>query len=107
MHLYFGARHPASDALYAEELSEWKDDGRLASVSSAYSRTPTPAYVQDILRKDAARLGRFITSGGQVLVCGGRDMAAGVAAAITDILAPLGLSVAMLKAEGRYAEDVY
>lgn len=107
MHLYFGARHPASDALYAEELSDWKDDGRLTSVSTAYSRTPTPAYVQDILRKDATRLGRFITSGGQVLVCGGREMAAGVAVAITDILAPLGLSVAMLKAEGRYAEDVY
>ena len=102
-----GARHPASDALYAEELADWKHDGRLTSVSSAYSRTPTPAYVQDILRKDAARLGQFITSGGQVLVCGGRDMAAGVAVAITDILAPLGLTIAMLKAEGRYAEDVY
>jgi sulfite reductase (NADPH) flavoprotein alpha-component len=107
MHLYFGARHPASDALYAEELSDWKEDGRLTSVSTAYSRTSTPAYVQDILRKDANRLGRFMASGGQVLVCGGRDMAAGVAVAITDILAPLGLSVAMLKAEGRYAEDVY
>jgi sulfite reductase (NADPH) flavoprotein alpha-component len=34
-------------------------------------------------------------------------MAAGVAAAISDILAPLGLNIAMLKAEGRYAEDVY
>jgi sulfite reductase (NADPH) flavoprotein alpha-component len=107
MHLYFGARHPASDALYAEELCDWKQDGRLASVSTAYSRTPTPAYVQDILRKDATRLGRVITSGGQVLVCGGRDMAAGVAAAITDILAPLGLNVATLKAEGHYAEDVF
>jgi sulfite reductase (NADPH) flavoprotein alpha-component len=107
MHLYFGARHPASDALYAEELSDWKQDGRLASVSTAYSRTPTPAYVQDILRKDATRLGRVIMSGGQVLVCGGREMAAGVAVAITDILAPLGLNVAMLKAEGRYAEDVF
>jgi sulfite reductase (NADPH) flavoprotein alpha-component len=63
--------------------------------------------VQDILRKDATRLGRVITSGGQVLVCGGRDMAAGVAAAITDILAPLGLNVATLKAEGHYAEDVF
>lgn len=107
MHLYFGARHRASDALYAEELSAWKQEGRLASVSSAYSRTPTPAYVQDILRKDAARLGRVIMSGGQVLVCGGREMAAGVALAISDILTPLGLNVAMLKAEGRYAEDVF
>ncbi len=107
MHLYFGTRHPASDALYAEELSGWKDDGRLASVSTAYSRTATPAYVQDILRKDAARLGRLIAAGGQVLVCGGREMAAGVAAALADILAPQGVTLATLKAEGRYAEDVY
>ncbi|PPJ49042.1 N-acetylglucosamine transferase [Rhizobium sp. KAs_5_22] len=107
MYLYFGTRHPASDALYAEELSGWKDDGRLASVSTAYSRTATPAYVQDILRKDAARLGRLIAAGGQVLVCGGREMAAGVAAALADILAPQGVTLATLKAEGRYAEDVY
>lgn len=107
MHLYFGARHPASDALYAEELSGWKEDGRLASVSMAYSRTATPAYVQDIVRKDAARLGKLIAAGGQVLVCGGREMASGVTAALADSLAPQGLTLATLKAEGRYAEDVY
>lgn len=107
MHLYFGARHPASDALYAEELADWKDDGRLTSVSTAFSRTATPAYVQDILRRDAAHLAKLIAAGGQVLVCGGRDMAAGVAAALADILAPQGLSLASLKAEGRYAEDIY
>ncbi|MCM2474494.1 N-acetylglucosamine transferase [Rhizobium sp. CG5] len=107
MHLYFGTRHPASDALYAEELSAWKDDGHLTSVSTAYSRTATPAYVQDILRQDAARLGKLIAAGGQVLVCGGREMAAGVATALADILAPQGVTLATLKAEGRYAEDVY
>jgi sulfite reductase (NADPH) flavoprotein alpha-component len=42
-----------------------------------------------------------------VLVCGGREMAVGVAAALAEILAPQGLTPAMLKAEGRYAEDVY
>lgn len=107
MHLYFGTRHPASDALYTEEFSDWKNDGRLTSILTAYSRTPTPAYVQDILRKDAARLSKLIAAGGQVLVCGGREMAAGVAAALADILAPQGVTLATLKAEGRYAEDVY
>lgn len=107
MYLYFGTRHPASDALYAEELSDWKEDGRLAGVSTAFSRTANPAYVQDILHKDAARIGRLIMAGGQILVCGGRDMAAGVAVALADILIPQGVSLATLKAEGRYAEDVY
>jgi sulfite reductase (NADPH) flavoprotein alpha-component len=107
MHLYFGARHPDSDALYSAELSDWKEDGRLASVTTAYSRTRTPAYVQDSLRKDAAKLCSLIKAGGQVLVCGGTDMAAGVAAALADILAVDGISLATLKAQGRYAEDVY
>jgi sulfite reductase (NADPH) flavoprotein alpha-component len=34
-------------------------------------------------------------------------MAQGVRDALDDILAPIGLSPALLKAGGRYAEDVY
>ena len=34
-------------------------------------------------------------------------MAAGVSKALADILAPAGLSPALLKADGRYVEDVY
>jgi len=41
------------------------------------------------------------------MVCGGRAMAAGVAEALTEILAPHGLTPVLLKAEGRYVEDVY
>ena len=48
-----------------------------------------------------------IRKGARVMVCGGRDMARGVAQALTEILAPTGLTPAMLKAEGRYVEDVY
>ena len=66
-----------------------------------------PADVQDALRHDAARLARLIGEGAQVLVCGGRDMAAGVSAALTEILAPMNLSPATLKAQNRYVEDVY
>ena len=107
MHLYFGTRHPEADALYGEELVGWNQDGRLSDVTVAFSRTARPAYVQDILRKDARRVSKLIASGGQILVCGGRDMAAGVASALSDILVPQGIKLATLKAEGRYAEDVY
>ena len=34
-------------------------------------------------------------------------MAVGVSAALAEILAPVGLTPALLKAEGRYVEDVY
>ena len=107
MHLYFGLRHPASDAFYAEELSDWQQDGRLSSVTTACSRTERPIYVQDALRTDAARVAQLVSGGAQILVCGGRDMAAGVSATLADILAPLGFTPATLKAEGRYAEDVF
>ncbi len=107
MHLWFGARHPDSDLLYGEELISWEAERRLTSVTTAFSRTAQRTYVQDALRGDGARVAQLIAEGAQVLVCGGRDMAAGVASALTDILAPHGLTPAVLKAEGRYAEDVY
>jgi sulfite reductase (NADPH) flavoprotein alpha-component len=107
MHLWFGARHPDSDLFYGPELQDWQADGRLASVTTAFSRTPARAWVQDALRQDAARIRHLIEDGAQVLVCGGRDMAAGVADALADILMPAGLTPALLKAEGRYVEDSY
>jgi sulfite reductase (NADPH) flavoprotein alpha-component len=85
----------------------WQAEGRLASVTTAFSRTAARAYVQDALRRDEERVARLIGEGAQVLVCGGREMAAGVAAALTDILTPTEMTPALLKAEGRYVEDVY
>ncbi|SIS82514.1 PepSY domain-containing protein [Phaeovulum vinaykumarii] len=107
MHLFFGARHPESDLLFGEDLARWQAEGRLSSVTTAFSRMTPRAHVQDALRADGVRVARLIADGAQVMVCGGRDMAAGVAEALAEILAPHGLSPAHLKAEGRYAEDVY
>lgn len=107
MHLYFGARHPDSDLYYEKEMQDWHADGRLTSVTNAFSRTQTRTYVQDALRTDADRITKLISDGAQILVCGGRDMAAGVTTSLADILAPAGLTPAMLKAKGRYVEDTY
>ena len=107
MHLFFGARHPSSDALFTEEIADWQADGRLSSVITAYSRGTAPLYVQDALRHDAVRVARLVAEGAQIMVCGGRDMASGVASVLADILAGRGPTIASLKAEGRYAEDVY
>jgi sulfite reductase (NADPH) flavoprotein alpha-component len=48
-----------------------------------------------------------MAEGGRVMVCGGREMAQSVRDVMTEILHPLGLSPATLRAGGRYAEDVY
>ncbi len=107
IHLFFGMRHPGSDFLYSREMPVWKAEGRLARLVTAVSRGAQPNYVQDALRAERAEVARLIRDGARVMVCGGRDMAAGVADALAEILAPSGLTPALLKAEGRYVEDVY
>lgn len=107
MHLFFGARTPMSDLLYGEELREWQNAGHLASLTTAYSRHGERRYVQDSLRADATRLARLIAVGAQIMVCGGREMAGAVKMVLDEVLTPLGQSPARLKAEGRYAEDIY
>lgn len=107
IHLFFGMRHPGSDFLYGDDLAEWQAEGRLTRLSTAISRGVRPHYVQDALRAEAAEVAKAIRSGAKVMVCGGRDMAQGVAWALDDILAPMGLTPATLKAGGRYVEDVY
>ncbi len=107
IHLFFGMRHPQSDFLYSEEIRDWLSEGRLARLVTAVSRGARPHYVQDALRAERADVLRLIRNGANVMVCGGRDMAAGVADALAEIIAPAGLTPAMLKAEGRYVEDAY
>ena len=107
IHLAFGMRHPASDFLYRDDLAGWQVDGRLARLTTANSRGAKPRHVQDALRAESAELIRLVHEGARIMVCGGRDMASGVAEALTDILAPTGLTPLALKAEGRYAEDIY
>ncbi|NGM47872.1 N-acetylglucosamine transferase [Rhodobacter sp. SGA-6-6] len=107
VHLFFGMRHPDSDFLYGDDLTAWQAEGRLTQLSTAVSRGARPHYVQDALRAEASQVANAICQGARVMVCGGRDMAQGVGRALEDILAPMGLTPAMLKAGGRYVEDVY
>jgi sulfite reductase (NADPH) flavoprotein alpha-component len=63
--------------------------------------------VQDKITVDSLELRGLIDKGAQVLVCGGRDMASSVMVALDEVIAPLGMDVLTLKAQGRYREDVY
>lgn len=107
VHLFFGLRHPDSDFLYDLDLPHWLAEGRLTRLVTAVSRGARPHYVQDALRAEGAEVARLIRGGARVMVCGGREMAAGVAEALAEILAPVGLTPITLKAEGRYVEDIY
>ena len=107
VHLFFGLRDPQSDFLYREEFDEWTRAGKLTRLVPTFSRGRAPLYVQDALTREATEVRRLIGEGARIMVCGGREMAAGVGAALTEILAPAGLTPATLKGEGRYVEDVY
>jgi sulfite reductase (NADPH) flavoprotein alpha-component len=107
MYLYWGGRDPASDFLYKPELDAYLADGRLTGLHAAFSRVQDGAYVQDRVLGDAIQLRLLLENEGQVLVCGSRAMAKNIAHALDEVLAPLNLSVAILKAQGRYREDVF
>ncbi|UQI39318.1 PepSY domain-containing protein [Vreelandella venusta] len=107
MYLYWGGRNAESDFLYQPELGNYLNDRRLTGLSTAFSQSDQRGYVQDKLRQDQIAVRRMVDAGAQILVCGGRGMAAGVKQALEDILRPLAIDVAMLKSQGRYLEDVY
>lgn len=107
MYLYWGGRNPQSDFLYQPELGRYLNDHRLTELNTAFSRSDQRTYVQDRLQQDQRALRQMIDAGAQILVCGGRDMAASVKQVIEDILRPLATDVETLRAEGRYLEDVY
>lgn len=107
VHLFFGLRRPDSDFLYQDELQAWQAEGRLSRLCLAISRGAAPQHVQDALRQQGQQVAEAIRQGATIMVCGGREMARGVRAALADILLPTGLTPAQLKAEERYVEDVY
>lgn len=107
LHLYWGGRHAQAGFPYQAELQECLADGRLTRLELAFSQGPAAMYVQDRLRQDAAELQRLLAQGAQILVCGSREMAAGVRAVVEALLADQGGSVEQLKQQGRYREDVY
>ena len=93
-------------------------DGKVALVTGAgrglgracaqlFARDGACVVVAEINEETGEETARLIRDGARVMVCGGRDMAAGVTEALTEILAPSGLSPVALKAEGRYVEDIY
>ena len=108
MFLYFGARNPDQDFYFGAAIRRWLDEGRLSALHTAFSRIKDGGgYVQDALRRDADRLRTLIGAGAVLRICGSRPMAVGVAEALDEILAPLGLDVRKLREGGRYAEDVF
>jgi len=107
LNMYWGGRHPNSDFLYEDTLLACTQDGRIASLLTAFSRIEDGQYVQQKLCEDAENIRSLVSNGARILICGGKDMADGVQTKLNEILLPIGTNVQTLKRSERYLEDVY
>ncbi|PPT76939.1 sulfite reductase [Xanthomonas arboricola pv. populi] len=106
--LLFGERNAAHDALYADELQQWQQDGWIERLELVYSRDQPqpPHYVQHALAAAADRLRHWIDQDACIYVCGSlRGMAPELDHTLDCIL---GADVRQqLLRNGRYRRDVY
>ena len=116
--LYFGCRSVHEDYIYREELEGFEADGTLSALHVAFSRdSQEKVYVQDLLRRDGAKIWQQLEEERAVVyVCGdAKRMAADVSAALHSIAEKEGgLAaeqaagyVAELKKTGRYLQDIW
>lgn len=105
--LFWGARDPQADALYACDIEQWCAKGHLSHFAPAWSRSGQREYVQDRIRAERSHLIKRLKSGATIMVCGGTAMAAAVRAEIDALAAECGLSLSELKRRNRYLEDIY
>ena len=105
--LLFGERSPEHDALCADQLQQWLDEGQLARLDQAWSRHASePRYVQDLLLANADEVRRWVAQGAALYVCGSMTgMGQGVHMALQSVLGQA--QVDELLASGRYRRDVY
>jgi len=105
--LVFGERSRQHDYFHREEIEVWQAQGWLQRLDLAFSRDQVERiYVQDKLREAADELRAWVGQGASLYVCGSlQGMAAGVAAALEEILGEAALIA--LAEQGRYRRDVY
>jgi sulfite reductase (NADPH) flavoprotein alpha-component len=115
--LFFGDRNRATDFLYEEEISAWRERGVLHRLDTAFSRDQAEkVYVQHRLLENGADIWRWLAEGGYFYVCGdAARMAKDVDDALHRIVEEQGgktkeeaaAFVGELKKTKRYRKDVY
>jgi sulfite reductase (NADPH) flavoprotein alpha-component len=115
--LFFGDRNRATDFLYEDEITGWKDRGILHRLDTAFSRDQAEkVYVQHRMREASRELYAWLEEGAHFFVCGdGARMAKDVDHELKAVVArESGCSpeaadeyVEGLKKSKRYKKDVY
>ena len=114
--LFFGCRHPKQDFIYEDELKAAEKAG-LMELHTAFSRLSSErVYVQDLVRKQGAKVWEMIEAGAVIYVCGdGASMEPDVKRTLTSLYAeekdvPLDVAenwMAQMAKDGRYVLDVW
>jgi sulfite reductase (NADPH) flavoprotein alpha-component len=117
--LFFGEQHQATDFLYADELLQYQQDGRLHRLDLAFSRDqPEKVYVQHRMRERGRELWSWLQGGAYFYVCGdAKHMAKDVHQTLADIARHEGglsaeaaseyVNTTLMRTEKRYLRDVY
>jgi sulfite reductase (NADPH) flavoprotein alpha-component len=117
MWLFFGDQRASQDFLYEFEMLQWKQNGVLQRLDTAFSRDQKEKiYVQQRIRENAPELWKWLERGAYFYVCGdSKRMAPDVEAALLEAVADhsgrgpefaVGF-LAEMKKQKRYLRDVY
>jgi sulfite reductase (NADPH) flavoprotein alpha-component len=115
--LFFGDRNRATDFLYEDEITGWRDKGILHRLDTAFSRDQAAKiYVQNRMLENAGELWKWLEEGACFYVCGDASrMAKDVDHALHRIIEQAGgkseeeaaAYVEEMKKTKRYRKDVY
>jgi sulfite reductase (NADPH) flavoprotein alpha-component len=115
--LFFGDQRASTDFLYCEELDEYRRNGLLTRLDTAFSRDQAEKiYVQNRMLEHGRELFNWLEDGAHFYVCGDASrMAKDVDAALHQVIQTAGGRtsdqaleyVQKLKSEKRYQRDVY
>jgi sulfite reductase (NADPH) flavoprotein alpha-component len=117
--LFFGDQHAATDYLYQEEFENYKKQGLLTRLDTAFSRDQTEKiYVQNRMMEHSRELWAWLQDGAYFYVCGdAKRMAKDVHETLIQIAEKEGglaraaaeeyINVTLTKTEKRYLKDVY
>ena len=108
--LYFGCKEREHDYIYKDEISEFKDQGLLTTIHSAFSREQeNKVYVQDLLKINSKETKELLMNqNAHVYICGAIDMGKSVESVLESIIGENGKDyLTEMKDNKRFAKELW
>lgn len=106
--LIWGNRAAEHDFLYREEIMDFKQQGILEKMDTAFSRDASgPRYVQEILESKGVEIREWLHRGAHVYLCGSLTMGQAVTKTLETLCTNSPFGPSQLMAQKRWHEEVY